>query len=53
MRRKISPSAHGIGIATEDFGQTANDDVRVRHDFDVHEVPERLVNDYQEVMLIG
>lgn len=47
------PSAHSIGIATEHFRQTADDNIRIRENFHIGEVPDSLIDDNQEIILVG
>lgn len=47
------PSAHDVAVTTEDFGQTAHNNVCVWKDVDVDEVSYSLVDYYAELVLVG
>lgn len=48
-----SPASHDIGVAAEDLGQRADDDVAKWSDFNVDKVTNGLIDDDQESVLIG
>lgn len=43
------PSAHDIAVATEDFGEATDHDIRRRKNVDIDEIPNGFVNHHEEV----
>lgn len=48
-----SPSSHDIAITTEHLGKTADNDISVREDIDIEEVPNGFVDDHVEVIFVS
>lgn len=49
----VSPAAHDITVAREDFGKTAYHHIRIRKDTDVAKVANSLIHHDQKVIVIG
>ena len=52
MPRSHVPPTHGIRVTAEDLGQARSDNIYIWQDLDVDEVPDSVINDQQNVVLI-
>lgn len=53
-QRKIwdVPATHDIGITRKDLAQTANHHIRKLRHFNIDKIPNRLINDNSEAILV-